>query len=346
MQNKDEKYIEDLLFGYFAGELTQEREKELLDWLRDDPSHKETLSEMSDWWATAHVPVFVSDMRSDFEVFFNRLNKKEHPGSKSRMRSFIFIRNIAAAILALVTVGSISYYMGQRNEKENTAAILNNKNISSEVITPMGAMAQVLLPDGSHAWVNAGSTLRYYYNQGKGVREVDLTGEAYFNVKQNKEHPFRVKSDNLDIQVLGTSFNVKAYTNDEAVRVALVTGSVHVQVNQPEKEAIEFTLSRNRMLTFNKDSHNVEISEFKSTDITAWTTGSLRFENRPFTEIAKDLERKFGVQIDIESKRLKNEIFSGSFASGYSLDEILREFDVEKRYRRIQNGNKLIIRDK
>lgn len=346
MKQIDQKYIEDLLFSYFAGELTEEQDQELLEWLQEDPTHKEILSEMSDWWATAHVPFFASTKRTNFNDFFGHLTKKDHPGNKSRIPRLTFIRNIAAAIMALTLIGSVSYYMGKKEQQKEIAAFLDQQNIVSEITTPMGATTRVTLPDGSEAWVNAGTTLVYKYNYGAGIREVQLNGEAYFDVKPDKEHPFIVKSNELDIKVLGTSFNVKSYMNEEAVKVALVTGSVHVQVNQVDKEAMDFTLSPDRMLTFNKESHNVEVSEFRAQDAMAWTKGRLIFENLPFPQIAKDLERKFNVRINIESKRLQKEIFSGSFSADHSLDRILREVDMEKRYRLIHKEDEIIIRDK
>jgi len=346
MKSKDEKYIEDLILGYFAKELTDEQERELLEWLNEDPSHRETLSKMADWWATAHIPLFMTNMQSGLDGFFDIQDQKDHPGSKSRMFNLAFFRNVAAVILALVTVGSISYYIGQQGSRNSLSEFMASQQVSSEVITPLGATSKVLLPDGSQAWVNAGTHLTYTYNYGQGIREVYLDGEAYFDVVPDKDHPFIVKSNNMDIKVLGTSFNVKSYPDDSHIKVALVSGSVNVKVNQPEKETMDFTLSPDRMLTFNKESSSIEIAEFRGRDVLAWTTGGLKFENLSFANIAKDLERKFDVQIRIESERLQKEIFSGSFSSDYSLDQILREVDMERKYSWKQRKDEIIIRDK
>lgn len=346
MKSKDEQQIEDLILGYFAKELTDEQERELLEWLNADPAHRQTLSKMADWWATAHIPLFMTNRQSALNGFFDLPNQKDHPGRKSRMFKLTFIRNIAAAILALVAVGSISYYIGQQGSRDSLTEFLASQQVFSEVITPLGATSKVLLPDGSQAWVNAGTHLTYTYNYGQGVREVYLDGEAYFDVVPDKDHPFVVKSNAMDIKVLGTSFNVKSYPDDNQIKVALVTGSVNVKVSQPEKEAMDFTLSPERMLTFNKESSSVEIAEFRERDVLAWTTGELKFENLTFATIARDLERKFDVQIHIESERLQREIFSGSFSSDYSLDQILREVDMERRYSWVQRKDELIIRDK
>lgn len=345
MENNPQ-YIEDLLFGYFTQELTPEQEKELLEWLREDPAHKEKLSRMADEWATAHVPLFMSTMQSDLDCFFEQSNPNNYPGRKSRIGNWMFIRNIAAAILALVTVGYFSYSFGQQETQDEMSRLLETQQISSEIITPMGSTSKVLLPDGSLAMVNAGTRLIYNYNYAEGIREICLEGEAYFDVVPDKNRPFIVKSNGLHIKVLGTCFNVKSYPEDAEVKVALVSGSVNVKVNQAEQEAMDFTLSPERMLTFDKESQNVGISSFRGKDIIAWTTGTIKFENLPFASIAKELERKFDIQIRIESERLRKEVFSGSFSSGYSLEQILREVDIEKKYKWTFHKDEMVIRDK
>ncbi|WP_277466883.1 FecR domain-containing protein [Parabacteroides sp. PF5-6] len=346
MEKYDEKYIEDLILGYFAQELTASQEEELLRWLQADPAHRAIFSRMSDGWATAHVPLFMANRRAALDGFFGQQDQVDHPGSKSRMFNFTFFRNVAAVFVALVMVGAFAYALGKGESRGELTAFMAAQQVCSEVATPLGATSKVQLPDGSRAWLNAGSCLTYTYNYARGIREVQLEGEAYFDVAPDKEHPFVVKSNNLDIKVLGTRFNVKSYANDEQVKIALVSGSVNVKVNQQEKEAMDFMLTPDRMLTFDKESNSVEIGAFRKRDVVAWTIGELTFDNQPFTQIAKDLERKFNVQIRIESERLRDDIFSGSFSSNYSLDQILREVDVERRYTWTTRKDEVIIRDK
>jgi len=346
MEKCDEKYYEDLLLGYFTRELTPEQEKELLDWLEQDPSHKDKLSQMADGWAAAHIPLFMANMRSDCDGFFEQRSQKDHPGRKSRVLSWMSLKKVAAAILVLISVGSVSYYFGEQRRMDEIAEFMKNQQISSEVTTPMGSTSKVLLPDGSLAIVNAGTTLTYKYNYAERIREIHLDGEAYFDVVRDEEHPFVVKTNNLDIKVLGTTFNMKSYSNDPETKIALITGSVNVKVNPQDNDAMDFTLSPDKMLTYDKISHNVGISEFRERDILAWTTGRLKFENLPFPHIVKDLERKFDVQIRIESERLKKDVFSGSFSSNYSLEQIFKEVDIEKRYKWIQKQDEIIIRDR
>lgn len=347
MKNKDEKYTEeDLILGYFAGELTEEQARELLEWLNKDPSNRETLSKTADWWATAHIPLFIANMQADFNHYFGKLAQRKHPERKSRAFNPVFFRNIAAAVLALLIAGSTFYYIGRQESRKRIAECQSSPQISSEISTPLGSISKVVLPDGSLAWVNSGSTLKYTIDNGRTTtRQVSLSGEAYFEVVPDSLRPFIVKSGSVDIKVSGTSFNVKAYPEDPEVDVALITGSVNVSVHASGFKMKDIRLSPNRMLSFYKETNDLEMSEIKGKDVMAWVSGRLVFCGQPFPLIARELERKFNVNIRIESKRLEKEMFTGSFSSAHTLNQILREIDVEKHFTWKRHENELIIRD-
>lgn len=341
IMNTQDKHIEDLLFGHFTGELSDAGEKELLHWLNADESNKKYFSEMSDWWAMAHVPLFMSDMKADFEEHFGSLTSLDVSVAEKKRRHIGLWGKIAASLLLAVSIGTVSFYAGKRvqgNEKEQTAWV--------ETITPLGSQSKVVLPDRSVVWVNAGSTLKYKLDFNKEVREVQLTGEAYFEVAKDSLRPFIVKSDKLDIRVMGTCFNVKAYDNENTANVALVSGKVNVHLRGKKAGTGDVVLMPDRMLTFDKETSRVKLSEIKGAAVYAWTNGWLEFDEQPFVQIAKDLERKFNVRIRIDSKSLQDQVFSGSFSSGHSLEDILREVDVEKKYTWHRNEDEFIIRNK
>ena len=234
-----------------------------------------------------------------------------------------------------------SYYIGTRHNQPKSAALAY-----FETTTPMGAQTKVVLPDQSVVWVNAGSTLRYGSDFNTNGRSVQLDGEAYFEITRDSLKPFIVKSKKLDIKVLGTRFNVKAYGMDEMTDVTLVSGKVNVSLRDEVAHAGDVTLTPNRKLSFNKQTNKVRVSEVDAKDALSWMDGSLKFSEQPFMSIAKDLERKFNVRIRVESDLLRKEIFSGSFTKDYSLDKILREVDVDHKYVWTRSGDEIIIKDK
>ena len=321
----ENKHIEDLIYSYLMGDVSEEGRNELLQWLETDDAHKQCLSEMADCWATAHVPLFASDMKADFQKHFGALIDPAIPSEKNHWLNFRFLGKVAASVLIVVSVGTASYYIGTRHNQPKT---------------------KVVLPDQSVVWVNAGSTLRYGSDFNTNGRSVQLDGEAYFEITRDSLKPFIVKSKKLDIKVLGTRFNVKAYGMDEMTDVTLVSGKVNVSLRDEVAHAGDVTLTPNRKLSFNKQTNKVRVSEVDAKDALSWMDGSLKFSEQPFMSIAKDLERKFNVRIRVERDLLRKEIFSGSFTKDYSLDKILREVDVDHKYVWTRSGDEIIIKDK
>ena len=330
--------IEDLIFGYFAGELTDDRAKELSSWLDADEKNKQILFEMADWWATAHVPVFASTRKADFEKHFGRLIQPVQP--KIQKRTLWASWGKAADIaLLLLSVGVASYQLGNRNVYDKQLAWF-------ETSVPMGSQSKVILPDRSVVWVNAGSSLRYCKDFGKQKREIELEGEAYFEVARDTQKPFVVKSEALSVRVLGTRFNVKAYKEDNTVDVSLVSGKVNVRLKNNPHHTGEVELKPDRMLHFDKQTSRYTMNKINGEEAYGWTKGVLRFDEQPFPLIANDLERKYNIRIRIESEKLKHEVFTGSFSGLYTLNDVLYEIDVEHKYKWIRTDNVLVIKEK
>lgn len=341
MMKEKNEYIENLLYGYFAGELSEIQLKELVAWLEADESHQKTFSEMSDWWAIAHVPLFASERKANFETHFSDLISPEAAVCPRRRFLFSMPGRIAAAVLVLLATSILSYYIGM-----HTAIPMDEPFAYFETEVPLGSQSKIILPDQSVVWINAGSTLRYNKEYNQTNREIYLNGEAYFEVTPDTLKPFVVNSENMSVKVLGTCFNVKAYADDATMDVSLVSGKVHVALPDKNVRMNEVELQPNRMLSYNKSTEALVMSEVNGEYAYEWTKGVFRFNEQDFAQLAKTLERKYNVRIHIESERLKNEVFSGSFSRQYTLNDILNEVDVDYKYTWIQQGSDFYIRDK
>jgi ferric-dicitrate binding protein FerR (iron transport regulator) len=329
--------IDELLFKYFANELTESEEKELLAWLASDLSHKTTLYQMADWWAVAHVPLFSSDLKSGFRKHFKNLaNQTQRNQTKPSFRIKHWYK-IAASVLLLSGIGISFFYLGKSSQQPPQTAFY-------EIAVPLGSQSKVTLPDQSIVWLNAGSSLTYYEDHTAGTRNVSMNGEGYFEVAANPGKPFTVTSEVLQLVVLGTSFNLKAYENDATIDLVLVSGKVGVNINHDKTET--YQLLPDNMLSYHKENNNLEIQPVSGSDYGNWKDRVLKFDRQIFTQLAKDLERIYNVSIEIESDQLKKEYFSGSFSYDYTLNDILTEVDIDKKYKWEHNKNKLIIRDK
>ena len=336
----NDENIEDKLFDYFSGRLSEDEKAELLRWLEEDTSHKVVFSEMAEWWATAHVPAFMSDMRENFANKFAPVLSLSIQSGKSRSLTRGTLVKFAATLLLFLSLSVTFFYVGkQSSAKQDNIAWF-------ETVTPYGAQTKVILPDKTVVWINSGSSLKYNKSFDKKVREVYLDGEAYFEVAHDSLKPFVVKSEALDIKVLGTRFNVKAYRNEETVDVCLAQGKVDVHFNEKTSSLPNVVMKPNQMVSYNKSSAKMDLTEVDTSDALAWVGGSLSFHEASFVEMSKQLERKFNVRIQIKSRTLKNEIFTGSFDNHYSLEEILQEVDIDKKYTWSRKDSNLIIYDR
>jgi ferric-dicitrate binding protein FerR (iron transport regulator) len=169
----------------------------------------------------------------------------------------------------------------------------------SLITAPKGVKKQFSLPDGSTVFLNSGSSLRVLPGFGVKDRIVSLSGEAFFVVCHDPNKPFMIQSGKLLITDIGTSFDVKAYSEENQVKVAVETGEVSVREANPGDAAPVFpkSITRNQQLVYNKDSRQASLSRTQTSEIIAWKENKLRFDNASFSEIATALERWYGVTV-------------------------------------------------
>ncbi|RZJ51615.1 MAG: FecR family protein [Chryseobacterium sp.] len=176
---------------------------------------------------------------------------------------------------------------------------------------PYGKRFKVTLSDGTVVSLNSGTTFRYPEQFGiNGKRNVFLTGEAFFEVAKDKEHPFVVNANKVDIEVLGTKFNVSAYPENPTVNSTLVEGSI--QMYEVENQSNLVLLKPNQMATWQNNSKKIITKEVDPTFYSAWTKGELAFKDTPFSTIAKIIQRTYDVEIINENSDLARQNFTGT----------------------------------
>lgn len=203
--------------------------------------------------------------------------------------------------------------------------------------TPKGRQFQLVLPDGTRVWLNAASSIKYPTRFTGNERKVEVTGEAYFEVAQNVQMPFTVRiSDQNRIEVLGTTFNLNAYTDENTINTTLISGSIRVR--RGNSSAL-LTPGQQAQIT-----NAPEIKILHHTDIEktlAWKKGMFNFQDLTFPEVARQLERWYDIEIVYKGK-VPDMQFKGDMDRGVNLSEILRMFDAWNIKARLE-GRKLII---
>lgn len=206
-----------------------------------------------------------------------------------------------------------------------------NLNENKEVLVyntlkvPYGKRFEIQLSDGTKVFLDAGTSLKYPVSFIRNhPREVFLNGEAYFDVSEDKDQPFRVNVGALNIEVLGTEFNVQAYTEDQSFDVILVEGSVKLYQNLEDKN--KMTIFPGERGVFNRKEKTITVDEVNTTVYTAWRKGELVFRNMTFNNIIKKLERHFNVVIINQNKLLSEQVFNASFNND-SIESVLSYFE-------------------
>lgn len=189
----------------------------------------------------------------------------------------------------------------------------------AEVTATMGTIIRYELPDHSIVWLNSGSTLRYPTVFKKDNRDVELRGEAYFEVEADHERPFYVNTPNgLSVYVYGTKFNVAAYEDDSFIEAVLEKGKVNVIT--PNQETI--VLAPGEQLLYDKQTQKSQKNEIDVYGKIAWKDGKLIFRNASLEEIFKRLERHFNVDIQFNNKQAKEYKYRATFRTE-TLSQIL-----------------------
>lgn len=197
------------------------------------------------------------------------------------------------------------------------------KLVYNTLKVPFGKQFDLILSDGTKVFLNAGTSLKYPVKFLPGLkREVFLTGEAYFDVTEDKAHPFIVNANELDVAVLGTQFVVSLYEEDRETSVVLVDGLVNLSQGNADKD-VRLTPGTRGVL--DKGSDSIRKSSVNTGVYTAWMQGVLVFRNETFENIAKKLERIYNVSIISENPDFNQEIFNASF-DNETIEDILSYF--------------------
>ncbi|HVU55788.1 MAG TPA: FecR family protein [Puia sp.] len=214
-----------------------------------------------------------------------------------------------------LNAGALAY---NTEGKDNEAVMYNT------IATPNGGQYQVLLPDGSKVWLNAASSLKFPTRFEGKERSVELTGEAYFEVAKNNSMPFRVKlpENGMDVQVLGTEFDVMAYANEQSSNTTLVSGKVNV-VSQNAVRALE----PGKQAMLDNQTKAMRVADANVEQVVAWKNGQFRFKETGIRELMRQVERWYNVQVVYETEG-KDQDFTGVVSRNQPVSALLQMLEL------------------
>lgn len=231
--------------------------------------------------------------------------------------------------------GTSLNYIG--NEVNNTL-VYNTLNI------PHGKRFDLILSDGTKVMLNSGSSIKYPVQFLPGNnRKVFLMGEAYFEVAKDTEHPFVVNVDDMEVQVLGTQFNLSYYPEDREITTVLVEGSVELYKEGANRNTHTTTLLRpGQKAAWRKSENKMSVHQVDTEIYTAWKEGYLLFKAAPFSKIRTQLERHFNITIEDQAKFMENQVYTATFKEE-TIEEILEAFKEDTPFKYTREDSKIII---
>lgn len=306
-----------LLNRFFNNQCTDEEVQAVLKWLADPENKLLARKAMEHQWTEVqylrHEPevdvekllaktqqkIFGTD--ADFSIRQDDITLR---GDK-KVRWFSW-RMAAVWIGILLTVSGLIFFLADHEDQTHFLATdkeeVKSAGDTEEVKSSSGQIVEKVLPDGTKVLLNAQSSLTFPTDfSGLATREVVLKGEAFFDVAEDKNHPFIVKTQGINIVVLGTAFNLKSYEGDPTIETTLIRGKVVIENNIGRShEKVE--LKPNQKAVFSHATESITLIDVSIKEPTTWNNGSLEFEDDLLYDVIKSLERWYGVTIHLQDE--------------------------------------------
>lgn len=340
----DHRIIE-LLSRKMAGEISEAELMELRQLMAGYPDvayYEEILKQI---WAKPktdsnivdHFEKHMLKYAEHFDVEGERKDQELEAPSKRKWSSYSL--PVLSALLLVLVAAIFLYHPGPDDIQV----------ADTEIISGKGIRKNIMLPDGTNVWLNSESKLSYDKTMvNSEFRVVTLSGEAFFDVKHDKKHPFFIKTAKISIKVLGTSFNVRAYENDLRTETTLIRGSIELSVNNRPKEKIILKPSEKFILN-EQNGSAAEHAPVKAAKLiieyvapvivadkayvaeTSWKENYLVFKNESMGELVPKLERWFNVKITVKNPKINDFRYTGVF-SKETIDQALLAMQLTKHY--------------
>jgi len=336
-------HMEELIERFLSGEITEQEAKEMQIWLREREENRQLFARYKKLWIGSSMQsrfdagqLKQEKQKVNLKIHYAELNKKFE-----KSRRHVRILAYAASILLIFGITSIFVYFSQQSQPAEITDALSNV-----IEVPYGGKSKITLSDGSTVWINAGSKITYKDGFGTTTREVELEGEAYFDVAKNEQLPFFVHTGISTIKVYGTTFNVKAYADDDMVETTLDKGAISITgdyisgeiVMTPKqkltiykkKEPIAETTHTEKEPAITLEKVNVEKVE-NIEPITAWKDNRLVFDHEPLWSLAKQLERRYNVNVVFKDEKIKTRTYTAALKE-MPIEQVLEAISLTSPY--------------
>jgi ferric-dicitrate binding protein FerR (iron transport regulator) len=359
--------IYEAIVAYYDNNLTKEQADELISWISEDKNNLHYFRETGKvWLASGMLPKRDFDTVKAFETVLDRIKENDirpMQGKVIHLRLSSIIK-YAAAIVILLFVGAGSAYLFRNRTEDRSVNYV-------EAVAPKGSRTIITLADGSTIWLNSDTKIRYKTDFGHTNRELYLQGEAYFVVAENKTLPFRVNTSDICITAIGTSFNVKAYIEENVIETTLEKGEVRIDKigTNERRAAIEPVYLRpNQKAVYSRGSDKLAVKDRKEevplgervTEVpvkplpiivdtlvdtklsTSWKDSKWIFKSENLNKLKPILERRYDITIVFNDSSLCHYKFTGTILEE-SLDQVLKALSISAPIKYSLDQNKVTL---
>jgi ferric-dicitrate binding protein FerR (iron transport regulator) len=328
-----EDFLSDISFQEYCLGNNEQAVAFWTEWLKNNPEKEGVIHTAKQLYYTLNGNITNQNFRADYEIFQKAFEEQKFnhtlfsiqteqeviPLKRSKFKLVMSLTGIAASLL-------IVFYFYLFNAKKSNDPVVNSELSYSSAL---GKKKSVILADGTKIILNSGSKLTVIKDYNQSKRDVTLEGEAYFDVVHNSQKPFIVHTAKISIKDIGTIFNVKAYATDKTTEASLIKGAVEITLNNKAKSKIVLTPNDKLVLLNSKDLNiadnqkavkmpfivrNITKNTYGNSVVeTDWTQNKLSFNDQPFDEIAIQMERWYGVKINIINPAVKTTHFTATF---------------------------------
>jgi transmembrane sensor len=317
-----------LIGKYLAGKESEKEAAQLRDWLNEGDENRKLFDSLKEkrniGGALEEYEAHNTEMA--WQRYLDRIGEL-------KLRKLLIRWKVAAIFFFVIGCAGILTMLIQGN-----GLLQGREELYTTVSTQNGQNSKIVLPDSSVVWVNSGTTLSYNSNFAISKRDIRLVGEAYFEVSRNENMPLTVSCNELRIKVLGTRFDVSAYSDDDRINVVLESGKV--ELLRDSDKSFGYTMTPGEKVEFNTQQKEMSVSTIDLTKFTSWRNGVLIFKNDPMDMVFKKLERWYNIQIEVKDPKVNQLIFNATIVNE-SIDEIfeLIRFTCGVNYKIIPSKN-------
>lgn len=331
-------HIHQIIAKYFAGEISEEEMGQLRGWLESSAENQKLFDDLKQGWEGLTLQTSSEEKSRVLNKVKGRIKVEQADERPVRRLFGANWYRVAASVLIAVSVGSLAW-----NQISEPFSWMNT--IGYEVREcDAGKQTDFLLADGSHIYMNGDSRMKFKSDLEGTERNVYMEGEAFFDVARDESKPFVIDLDGAEVKVLGTSFNVKAYPEDDRMETSVITGKVaFTHSHKGEEEGFHLVPGQKGVINHNEESMD-RFQVDNQLDI-AWMKRGLLFVNTPLSELTKTLYRTYGVKFKLTDGSLKDLKITASFENE-KLEEIMKilemtnEFSYKIEKDRVVIGNK------